>query len=451
DMAVGAGHDPTTATPIMIDGPSTSATLIDAQTSDWYTFNGTAGDRIVITAQATQLQTENTGFDPAVTSTTLLLTGADMNVQAPLTYQAGQWPSFAQDAVLYVVLPATGAYYLGVQDCNALFSSGCSSTPAQVTHFDYQLFVEHTSKLSPPEVVASATNVGTTATADPLVYKVATGTEYDSDLLGGAFPAAAATQVFSFMPPAAATPATGARGRAEFYVQPIGSFQGGDLSDANIKIWATDSTGTTIISSADQNNYPTSNTAYTPMQFSLPYTPGSQYYLFVQNTQTGGTPAKDFYFIDHFLNPLIDVAETEVFGAHTDDTSATAQTLAGQGSAKTLFAIDGDISAPATAGTPDLDWFALTVPASTTQYAYQCDAARTGSGLGGFKLQLFEADGTTSVSTMTESATTDISTPTYTNLPAASPAGSKLYLELTAATQDATVTGTQYRCFVFFQ
>ena len=58
------------------------------------------------------------------------------------------------------------------------------------------------------------------------------------------------------------------------------------MSAANVTVWATDSTGTKIISQADQVNYPTTATAYTPLEFSLPYTAGNQYYIFVKDDAT---------------------------------------------------------------------------------------------------------------------------------------------------------------------
>ena len=94
------------------------------------------------------------------------------------------------------------------------------------------------------------------------------------------------------------------------YFQWTGTKQGGDLSDAPAKAWITDSSGTKILARADQNNYDPAKT--TALDLSAPYTPGSDYYLVVQNTKTGGSPMKDFYFVTHQLNGLIDNAENFV-------------------------------------------------------------------------------------------------------------------------------------------
>lgn len=441
-------HDITMATPINIDDPATQATLVDASTSDFYTFNGKAGDRIIIGAFASQLQVEGKGFDKTVTDLTLVLTGSDMNLMMPLTYTDDAWPDFSQDALLYVQLPADGAYYVGVQDCNGLFSSGCPGTASDVASLDYQLVVAHTSKLTNPELLATGQD-GTTSKAQTVKYVLPQGGKapyYASNLIGGDLASATDTHVYSFTPPMDSVP-MGTRARAEFYVEPIGSFQGGDLSDANIKIWVTDDTGTKIISQLDQNNYPTTSMKYRPMQFSAPYTVGKQYYVFVKNTMTGGSAAKDFYFIDHYLNPLIDVAEKEgPTGMGMNDTTATAETLTGQGSSKSFFTVDGDI---AKAGT-DVDYFTFTVPAAVTQFQMQCDSASTGSGIQGFTAELYQADGTTMITSATETdATTDILTMAA-NVPSTAGPGTKWFLKVSGKTQDATVTGTQYRCYVFF-
>ena len=207
--STGSGHDPSSATPVT-ENSETAGTLVDAATADWYSFSGTAGDRVLLAAYATKLQTENQGYDAAVTQTTLVLLGADMNQSSPLTYQAGQWPAFSQDAVLYVQLPTTGTYYLGVQDWTSLFSSGCGNPASGIKDFAYSVVVAQTSKLTNPDTAASSTNTGTTANADAITYKLNTGASYYSNIIDGDFPnsstSAGAVQVFSFTPPTGATP-----------------------------------------------------------------------------------------------------------------------------------------------------------------------------------------------------------------------------------------------------
>jgi hypothetical protein len=428
---------------------ATMGMLVDYKTPDFYSFTAKAGERLVIQVIPPNL----TGFtDPTLIDPAIALIDSSMNLMAPLTYQNGSNPYAGQVTTLYVQIPADGTYYLQLIDCNAFFKSGCPNNPTMITDTTYNIVVADTSKLQPAEVVAAMTQNGMTANADTVPYMAGkTAGTYVASYIGGDWKSATDTHVFKFTPPAAATVMTGGRGRAEFYFQQIGGAmtQGGDLSDANAKVWITDdAAGMHIIAAANQSNY---GQMTIPLDLSIPYTSGTTYYLFAQNTQTMGGPTKDFYFSVHELNPLFDNAEKEVFGMHTNDTGATAEVLPALGSAHTLFAIDGDISAPGSATTPDLDWFALTVPNSITQYGYQCDSARSGSGLGSFKIELFQADMTTAIGAPgVESAMQDL----YLNpvaLPAGVTAGAKMFVKLSAATQDTMDTGTQYRCFVFFQ
>jgi hypothetical protein len=423
--------------------------LVGYQTPDWYTFAGKAGERITIRVAPANL----TGFtDPTLIDPAFGLIGPDKNLQNPLTYQYGAIPYDGQVAIGFVQLPMDGNYYLQVSDCNGFFASGCPNNPAQIVDTSYDVAVLDTSMLSPPEVVAASTQDGTTAKADAVTYKAgaAAGT-YVSSFVGGDWKSATDTQVFKLALPANAKGAAGGHPRVDFYFQPIGNMQGGDLSDANAKAWITDVSGTTILSRADQSNY---GSTTLPLDLSMQFTPGSTYYLFVQNTQASGSPSKDFYFVTQATNTLLDVAELEPNDPtkHTNDTPATAEVLAPQGQNKTLFTVDGNISAPGSATTPDIDWFTFTVPAKVTQYGYQCDSRRSGSGLGNFTVALFQADNTTAVGTPgTESATMDLLLNPPTALPSAVTPGSKMFFKLSAATQDAMVTGNQYRCYVFFQ
>jgi hypothetical protein len=445
------GHDITSAVQITVNMPA-SGTLVDFQTPDWYTFAGKKGERLTIQVVPQNL----TGFtDPTLLDPAWGLIGPNMDLKMPLTYQNGAIPYNGQVAIGYVELPMDGNYYLQVSDCNGFFQSGCPNDPTQIVDFSYNLGVFDTSMLTKPELVAAATQDGTTAKADTITWKAgAQAGSYVDSLLGGDWKSATDTQVFQFVPPANAKGSTGGHPRVDFYFQPTGGMQGGDLSNASAKAWITDMTGTTILAQADQNNY-TSMTL--PLDLSVQFTPGSTYYLFVQNT---GTPPGSFYFATQTANTLFDVAELEVYDptkpasmqAHTNDTAATAEVLMAVGQAKTLFTVDGNISAPGTATTPDVDWFTFTVPAKVTMYGYQCDSQRSGSGLGSFTIELFQSDNTTAIGTAaSESAAMDLLLNPPAALPTGVAPGSKMFFKVSAATQDAMNTGNQYRCYVFFQ
>ena len=226
-------------------------------------------------------------------------------------------------------------------------------------------------------------------------------------------------------------------------MQPIGNTQSGDLSTANVIVTATDSAGH-IISQANQTNYPTNSTAYDLLQLSLPVTLGQQYYLSVQNTAAAGGPTA-FYFIDHYLNPLLDQAQV------TGNISfATAQALTAQGTSNISPSTE---TSPRQARSTGTRFRCRRASPSTRSSATLRAPAQ---GLTGFAIALYDAASAatatlgTPFGTATEDPVTGINTAAA-NLPSTATAGSKVYLTAKAAGQSSTVVGTQYRCFVFFE
>ncbi len=171
----------------------------------------------------------------------------------------------------------------------------------------------------------------------------------------------------------------------------------------------------------------------------------------MKNTNAAGSKTTSFYFIDHYMNPLIDVSEKgTTLNSHA--TYLTAEALTAQGTAKDFYTVDGTIAA----ATPiaDVDYYSFPVPTGVTTYSLSCDSARSGSGLGGFVATLYKKDGLTSFATATETATTDLVAPAGGQggpLPTGVAVGDTIFLEATATSQDATNTGNAYRCYVFFQ
>src|SRR5262249_33847651 len=127
-----------------------------------------------------------------------------------------------------------------------------------------------------------------------------------------------------------------------------------------------------------------------------------------------------------------------------NDVPATAEALMPQTNADgtTSYFVEGDITTPT-----DLDHFAMDVPAGTTKVSAFCSAQRDGSGLRGFKTELLDANGVTLTGGLvTEDPAQDLG---VSQIPF--PTGAtKLLLKLSAGSQDATVTGTYYRCGVTF-
>jgi hypothetical protein len=133
-----------------------------------------------------------------------------------------------------------------------------------------------------------------------------------------------------------------------------------------------------------------------------------------------------------------------------DNTSATAQQLKPPSATDNRrVGIDGDISVPGT----EQDWYYANVPSGTSLLFALCEAGRVGSGVIGFRADVYGQDGTTNLLTLgpeMANATTNLNNfyaPSNTMVGN----NTKLFLKLTAASQDAMNTGTDYRCFLFFQ
>ncbi len=184
----GDGHDINSAVMINVNDPATSGTFVDAtMTHDFYTFTGKSGERIVIVVSATGAQT---GANPAATDPAFGLIGSGKDPTKPLSYQVGGWPNFGQSSTLFVQLPADGAYYLDLSDCNAFFMNGCPNPASGVTDLGYSLIVADTSMLTVPEALASTANA-TEATAAAITYMPDShqpGAYLDA-FMGGAFSA----------------------------------------------------------------------------------------------------------------------------------------------------------------------------------------------------------------------------------------------------------------------
>ena len=297
------------------DSAGTAASLVDATTPDYYKFTGKKGDRLVVELDAASLGQDP--YDPATIDGVVALIGSDG--KTVVTWNDNAWPTFGNDPLLFVQLPADGDYYLQVTDCNGFYSSGCPTAPSAIKNFDYQLFVGHVN-----EANAGTAQDGTSAKAVSVAYaNDGTTGEYSFNVIGGAFQSATdKTHVFKLDIPADVAVDATARARAEFWLQPIGATDG-DASAANVKLRITDDAdGKNVIAAADQNNYsnPSDGAATNngPLDLSFPFKPGSTYYLWVDNTATGGDSSSNYYFIQHGLGVYFNQAEVET-AAGTND------------------------------------------------------------------------------------------------------------------------------------
>jgi hypothetical protein len=441
---------------LTVNGMAFAGEMADATTTDWYTFMGTAGERVYIAANAVSIitpapaDTENNIIDTVVTL-------FDSTGKKILAEDDDAYPRSNTDSQLFSDLPTTGQYFYTVQSCASAFSAAACGTEAP-TIFAYETFVADVGKLngttegsltySISEVYAGKAQTGLTANAVPIPYTVTKNAVGVAAVDGDGFTATANTHVFSFTVPAGLTPTTGSRLRTDFWLQPIG-INNGDGSTGNVKTWITAADGTTIIGQANEVNYKDGDDFTDgPLDLSVPVTSGSQYFLFVQDFVTPPS-ATDSYF---FLHTLGDGNPLQVAGGG-NISAATAQVLKTTTTQPGSYFVDGDITAVGTQY-----WYEVDPPTGAKTVSTTCSSARSGSGVMGLTIDLQAQVGATGTPTSivgptmnkVETASGDLAIPVQTAAAGLTlPTGAtKMFLIVSATGQSTTVTGTSYECAV---
>jgi hypothetical protein len=429
----------------MVGAAAVANTLVDPATPDYYQFAGKKGDRVIIQATAFGLVT-NAPQDGSITDTVVTLYLPDM--KTIWAVNDDEWPRLSTDSVLWTELPMDGNYYVTVEDCNALAvnnpSVSCAAA-ANITTFDYQLFIGDATA-SKTESVGSATTP-TTVTYTP-VPKMAGS--YYNPTIDGDVAAQADVHVFNFTPPADTKADPSARSRAYFWVQSYGSGDGTGTA-LDVVLTAKDMANN-VLAKADQQWYTNGDDpANNSLEFSFPLDDqfgnklGSPFKLEVSvSNKTGITPTKNYYIIDHHGGPFwYGSAEAEgPAGTLKNDTAATAEVLASPTGVTGGWFIDGNLSSAT-----DVDWYTFTAPAAAKLAGIDCAAARNGSGIQGFTAELFsDAAGTVSIGKIGPEVTpakADLNGPTK---GITITGGAKLTLKISATGQDGAIKGNYYRC-----
>ena len=112
----GDGNDDFATAEKLTVGASIDAFLEPWSDQDFYVFQGTKGQALSFTIKA-----EETPFDPYVIDTVLTLYDAS---QQPIAQDDTPTPRTSDDAQLFTILPADGAYYVRVAECWSLSSDG---------------------------------------------------------------------------------------------------------------------------------------------------------------------------------------------------------------------------------------------------------------------------------------------------------------------------------------
>ncbi len=190
---------------------------------------------------------------------------------------------------------------------------------------------------------------------------------------------------------------------------------------------------------------PAGNIAKVGDSLSAPLSPG-EYLLTVSRPAGLAAGANDFYATTVNFSTT-NTAETETLGANTNDTLATAQNLALTAAAADPKRKSGYLLGFLPAGDA-ADSFQFAVGAND-QVGLSCGAARNGSGLEGFKAELFVAG--TSKQVETESVLADLSWSGgrgASKAPVTATAAGTAVLQLSATGRSARNTGSFYLCGV---
>jgi hypothetical protein len=315
---------------------------------------------------------------------------------------------------------------LGVSSCRA-------TTP--IVNRGYTIRV---ADLGGPTLIQEGAEPGNNAVAGAaaVTYTKAGGTSYQPLLLYGLFQSTSDQDTYTFTVPADVDVASGARARANFWIQPTG--RGGDGSTATpgvaYVIDPSDTSGAHVVELDDfqfGTGIPASDQ---PANLSFPVMLGKSY-TFVLANESGLPPgANGFYFVQHLGGAD---ANAPLLEKESNDTQGTADSLAAidnlDGSYS--FTVDGDLNPPAT----DLDFHHLQLPPGLTTINGSCLAQRQGSGLTSLLYKLVKSDGTVQYQ-QTETGNTD-STIGDMQIPAGG-----LTIAVSASGQLAGITNSSYVC-----
>jgi hypothetical protein len=407
-------------------GTPIDAFLEPSSDQDFYVFQGLKGQALSLSARA-----EAIPFDVHTIDTVLTLYDAS---KQRIAENDDPTPRTTDDAQLFTVLPADGAYYVRVTECWswATNAMGCAK-PQKKLSTAYTLTVANLDgTMAGITVDPEKGNDSTTAT--PVTYAAALPEGgRPLSVVYGRFEAEGDVDVFSFDYPADIldVPA-GSRLLASEWLLREGL--GGDGSTTAIgKVYiTTQADPTKRLAQIDESDFAIRGARLWP-----PIDLTGKYYLFVEHP-LGPLGANDFYVDLHGVGGSNPLEQNEA----ENDAVATPEALiaAADGS----YYIEGDLGNAAA----DVDHFSFDVSAQAGKMvAAYCVSGRAGSGLQSFEVDLIDPGKMTKLAVIKETAQTDATTPM---LPV--PAGAaKLIVKLSAAAQDPVITGTYYRCGIHFQ
>jgi hypothetical protein len=394
---------------------------------DYFKFTGKKGQAIFI---ATDSKPNATPFDPSYPDLVITVYDANKNQYAQ---DDDPFPRSTQDSSLPTVLPADGTYYIKVEEfCHSDLAMGKCPPDYfdNITNTGYAIGISTLDPAQPGNVNEKEPN-DDAATAGKMTYAPVQGKtgQYYLTLTWGDFKAGDKDFYLMHIPKdvtMALQPNTRTAGGAAFY--PAG-ISGDGASTSAVLVDFIDPMDMSVVAEIDASK---------GAQAEPPLQADKDYLIVVNGTNMGANP---FYFFNHSVggsNPL----EAEGAAQGVNDTMPEVLPKPQNNMDGTYsYFIEGNL--PQGGAEKDVDEFQVDTKGLAT-VSVACGAARSGSGLQGFKITVL--NGATPVGTGTEGADKDLVLQSL-----AVPAGAtNLVVKLEATGQSPTVKSDFYRCGIHF-
>lgn len=378
---------------VVLDEKGLQDTLeVPATDVDFFKFDGKAGEIWLVSASS---HPEGTDSDPGYIDTFIELYDASKKLIAT---NDDSYPRRNTDSEIITVLPATGTYYVKVQEwCTSatMIPAACDKAYFDdLVNLDYALNALVITP-GPGTILEAAEPNDTQATAAPIKYSPAMmAGSYYLTLLSGTLPMSSDSDWYSFTVPANLAVTSTTRAKTSFLVPWGGT--AGNGSDVKVgKVDVIDQATMLVVASFDLSNEPASPSDRADL--SLPVTPGGNYLLKVNHGGAEADGQGKFYLVYETLGSGNPVETAEVLNS----VPATAEVLTA--SVKGSYFIEGDLAVG------DTDYFKIASNGEAT-VSIACASQRNGSGLRGFKATVYKADGTTPIAkgSATETGTKDL-------------------------------------------
>ena len=385
---------------ITVDGAGGQGVIQEPLDHDFFKFSGTEGAWLQIVTVANPMD------DLEKIDTVIQLYDASMTMIAE---NDDAVPRVSTDSELALRLPATGTYYLEIQEFSD-WDPGTATAEGDPA-FTYQVLI---TTLDPdaPGILEETTDAGDTpGTAVAAKFNMGAG------MILGDLNGPTDVDVYSL--------AMGASGGVPILISSAvapGGNKGYGSTTSVGDIYITDAAGTQVLAKIDG----------TDGRFALspPVAENTTYLLWVEHPG-GSAGANDFYFYRFFTG---------------QENPAEAETVAGQNDA----AVDAEVLTP-TMGShfiaprlttdADVDYFSFQATAGQ-MISVACTARSSGSGVQGFRAAIHDA-ADTQIAAMNEPATQTLFIDGVT-----APSGGAFYLRLSKTGQDAAIDGDWARCGV---